>query len=167
MLPSIEAADYVRSSLLVASIQDDFIHFLAKNNTLKAPLKLATAFEATNLMHEGEKGLLYGLGLGLLAGLCALMIPLWITTSPAWYTNSPWYLVLLTTSILGAVTTSFGAACLGGSMFNTDLSRYKTRIANGEILMIVAVPLGQASKIRQIVRLSLKQLNEEKIMASI
>lgn len=96
------------------------------------------------------------MGFGLLAGLYVLFVPSWLTSSPTLYSQSPWYILLMVTISLGAILTAIGAAFLGVNIFNTDFSKYKNRIAKGEILMIVSTDLYTIAKIRKIVKESLK-----------
>ena len=150
MLPDIKAANQACEQMLLARIENKNIHFLAKPGTNLGKLQLATAIEKTNIIHEGERGILIGAGLGLLAGLYVLTVPPWLTNSPLWFTNSPWFVILATTAVIGTVSVAIGAALLGVNLFNTDLNRFKSRINRGEILMIVSVPFYRAKEIRNI-----------------
>jgi hypothetical protein len=153
LLPDIKAANQVCDRLLLARVGDDQIHFLARSGLDLGKLQAASAFEKSNIIHEGERGVLMGAGLGLLAGLYVLKFPPWLTQSPLWYSNTHWYIILTITIIAGAFSVAIGAALLGVNLFNSDLIRYKTRIDKGEILMIVTVPFYQANKIRKILKL--------------
>jgi hypothetical protein len=162
MMPNLEASIQVRGALLAELVEIKDIHFLANEETDLADLNVANAVEGSNLLHEGEKGLLYGMGFGLLAGLYVLFFPSWLTTSPTWYSQSPWYVVLMVTISLGAIFTAIGAAFLGVNIFNTDLKQYKNRIGKGEILMIVSADLYRVPKIRRIVKDNLKNADANK-----
>lgn len=152
MLPDVHAADLAGDQMLLARIEDKYIHFLAKPGTDLGDMQHATAIEKTNIIHEGERGLLIGAGLGLLGGLYVLTVPTWLTYSPVWFTNSAWYTILAVTTIAGAISVAIGAALLGVNIFNTDLARYKKRIQEGGILMIVTVPIFRAAEIRKIMK---------------
>lgn len=154
LLPDVKAADKACEKLLIARVEEKNIHFLARPDINLGKLQAATALEKTNMVHEGERGMLIGAGLGLLAGIYVLSFPPWITKSPLWYTNSHWYIVLLVTILAGAFSVAFGAALLGVNLFNSDLKRYKNRIDKGEILMIVRVPFYKVNTIRKIMKLN-------------
>ncbi len=154
MLPDVKAADKAGDEMLLARIEDKHIHFLAKPGTDLGDLQQATAIEKTNIIHEGERGLLIGAVLGLIGGLYVLAVPRWLTYSPLWFTHSPWYVVLGITIVFGAIAVAVGAAMLGVNIFNTDLAKYKKRIQEGGVLMIVAVPLFRAQEIRKIMKKS-------------
>lgn len=154
LLPDIKSANKACEKMLIARVEEKNIHFLARPNINLGALQAATALEKTNMVHEGERGMLIGAGLGLLAGLYVLNFPPWITKSPLWYTDSHWYIVLPVTVLAGAFSVAFGAALLGVNLFNSDLKGYKTRIDKGEILMIVRVPFYKVNKIRKIMKLN-------------
>ena len=158
MLPDLATAVKVRDALLLGLVENKYIHFLAKQGTKLDDLNQTSAIEGSNLMHEGEKGILYGMGFGFLAGLSVLYFPDWITVSPSWYTQSYWYVVLIVTTLFGAIATAVGAALLGCNVFNSDIDQYKARIEKGEILMIVTVRLYEAHKVRNIVNKKLEAL---------
>ncbi len=154
LLPNIKSANKACEKLLIARVEEKNIHFLARPDIDLGKLQAATALEKTNMLHEGERGMLIGAGLGLLAGLYVLSFPPWITKSPVWYTDSHWYIVLLVTILTGAFFVAFGAALLGVNLFNSDLKRYKNRIDEGEILMIVKAPFYKVNTIRRIMKLN-------------
>lgn len=83
MLPDLATAVKVRDALLLGLVENKYIHFLAKQATKLDDLNQTSAMEGSNLMHEGEKGILYGMGFGFLAGLSVLYFPDWITASPS------------------------------------------------------------------------------------
>jgi hypothetical protein len=150
ILPDIKAANQACEQMLLARVDDKYIHFLAKPDTDLGKLKSATDIEKTNIIHEGERGVLIGAGLGLLAGLYVLLVPPWLTNSPLWFTNSPWFVILAITTVIGAISVAIGSALLGVNLFNTDLNRFKSKIDKGGILMIVSVPFYRAQEIRSI-----------------
>ena len=151
MMPDLAASLKVRNALLLGLVENKHIHFLAKNGANLADLNDANSIESSNLMHEGERGALYGMGFGLIAGLYVLFFPNWLTDSPSWYSQSPWYMVLMVTIFSGAVITSIGAALVGSNILNSDFIKYKSRIAKGEILMTVSVNVYTEHKVRSIV----------------
>ncbi len=150
MLPDLESAELAGDQMLLARVNDKYIHFLAKPDVDLGDLQPATALEKSNVIHEGERGLLIGAGLGFLAGVYVLTVPKWVTYSPVWFTDSPWYVIIFATTIFGAISVAIGAAMLGVNLFNTDLAKYRTALQKGGVLMIVAVPFYRVSEIRKI-----------------
>lgn len=155
MLPDLATCKKVRNGLLLASIQEESIQFLAKSGTPLDGLNIASNFDSTNMIHEGEKGIIYGVVFGLISGVYVLTFPLWVTVSPAWYNDAPWFVIMGTLVFFGAISMAFAASLLGVNIFNTDLNKYKSDIEQGEILMMVSVPLCVAHKMRQIIKSSL------------
>ncbi|MES2498933.1 MAG: hypothetical protein V4605_10310 [Pseudomonadota bacterium] len=151
LLHDVKTANQVRKELLLARVDDENIHFLAKPGTDLGQLRPATSMEKTNTLHEGERGILYGAIFGLLAGLYVLTTPPWITASPVWYTNSEWYVILAVTTISGAAFVAIGAALLGVNLLNSDLDRFKAKMAHGEVLAIVTIPFYRIKEIRKII----------------
>lgn len=159
MLPNVKTCKKVRTALLNASIPDESIKFIAKPETSTDGLNIASNLDSTNMLHEGGKGILYGMAFGLLSGIYVLTFPLWLTISPAWYSNAPWYVVIGILIFVGGVLMALAAALLGVNIVNTDLNKYKSKIDQGEILMIISVPLSQAHKMRQMIKSSLMESN--------
>lgn len=154
MLPNLKAADLAGDKMLLARIEDRYIHFLAESGTDLGDLQPASAIEKTNIIHEGERGVLIGAALGLIGGLYVLTVPTWLTYSPLWFTNSHWYTILAITTVIGAFSVAVGAALLGVNIFNSDLAQYKKHIQEGGVLMIVTVPIFRAAEIRKIMNSS-------------
>ncbi len=164
ILPDLDTCKKVRQALLQASIQDDAIQFLAKPGTALDGLNITSTMESTNMVHEGGKGVLYGMLFGLVSGIYVLMFPLWVTLSPAWYTNAPWYVILGTLILIGGVSMAFAATLLGVNVFNSNHQKYKQQIEAGQILMILSVPLYKARKMRTIIKSSMMDKHEKTIL---
>jgi len=152
ILPDIGAANQAADKMLLARIDDSHIHFLAKPDTDLGLLKPATTSEKTNLVLDAWRGVYIGAFIGLLGGCYVLLFPPWMTVSPLWYSSAHWSVVLAITMLAGALAATIGAALIGVNLFNTDLNRFKDRINQGEILMIVRVPFYKVSKVRRIMQ---------------
>ncbi len=149
LLPNLHAANQACERLLLARVSDNDMHFLAQPGVALGKLQAATMLEKSNMVHEGQRGILMGAGVGLVAGLYVLIVPAWITVSPLWYTNTTWYVVLFVTILAGALALALGAGLLGENIFNSDLKHYKNSIDKGGILMIVSVPFYRAGYIKK------------------
>jgi hypothetical protein len=155
MLPDLDTCKEVRDALLIESIPEEAIQFIAKSGTTLEGLNTASNIDSTNMLHEGEKGIAYGMVFGLISGLYVITFPLWITVSPAWYSDAPWFVILGTLILIGGLMMAIGAALLGMNIFNSDLKQYKSKIEKGEILMILSVPIRHAHKMRLTIQSSL------------
>ena len=156
LLPDLKAANIACEKMLLARVENNNIHFLAKKETDLGQLEVATATEKTNMINEAGHGILIGACLGLLGGVYVLTVPAWITYSPLWFTSAHWSTILTITSIFGAVSVAFAYAIFGVNLFNSDLEAFKSKIDKGAILMIVAVPIYRAKEIRKIMAYSTK-----------
>jgi hypothetical protein len=152
LLPDIDAANQAADKMLLARVDERYIHFLAKTGTDLGLLKPANTTERTNLLSDSGRGVLIGAFIGMLAGWYVLVFPPWMTESPMWYTHSHWTMVLAITIIAGAAAAAIGAGLIGVNLFNSDLDRYKDKIDQGEILMIVNVPFYKVNKVRHIMQ---------------
>ena len=149
MLPNIKAARTVWKEMLLACVDNRNIHILAKPGTSLGRMQPADVLERTDTLHEGGLGILLGASLGLVAGILTLIVP--SDYFPVWYTNLEWSGILAITMVVGAFSGAIGMAFMGVGLPNTDLDGASDRIANGEIMMIVGVPLERVNEISRIV----------------
>lgn len=144
IFPDVKTARHAWKEMLLACVEDKHIHFMAKPTVSLGKLHPANVLERTDTIHEGEWGILIGAGLGLLAGILALAFP-------PWYTDMHWSGILAITTFFGIITGAVGMALLGVNLPNSDFDALQDEIAQGEVLMIVSVPLHRVKEIRQIV----------------
>lgn len=149
VFPDAKTARHAWKEMLLACVDDRHIHFLVKPGTQLGKLHPANVLERTDTLREGEMGILAGAGLGFLAGLLALLFP--PQYFPMWYTDMHWGWILTITTVFGAIVGAIGMALLGVNLSNSDFDALKDRIEQGEVVMIVAVPLHRVSEIRKLV----------------
>jgi hypothetical protein len=147
LLPDIKAANRASEALLLARVDNKNISFLANSDTYIGELHPASTIESTNLINDGARGVLTGASIGLMIGLYMHYFQPWITSSM----NIHWLTILAITTVFGAAASTLGAVIFGANMFNTDLNKFKDRINDGAILMIVSVPFHRSNEIRKIV----------------
>lgn len=127
-------------AMLTALVEYRHIRFMARDDAQLGKLKPATVFQSTESLHEGYKGIFIGAGLGLLAGLLALAFP-------PWYVETHWIVILAITTLTGIVTGAIGMAMLGVNLASDDVKRYRQRIDEGGVLMLVTVPQDRSAEI--------------------
>lgn len=150
MLPDMGAARHAWKEMLLACVDNRNIHFVVKSGTsLAHRMQPANVLKTTDALHEGGMGIVVGAALGLIAGVLTLVIP--PGYFPVWYTNIDWSGILAITTLVGAFSGCVGMALLGVGLSNTDLEAAKEKIANGDVMMIVAVPLDRVVEIRRVV----------------
>lgn len=144
----------------------------ALHNTEKSPLNLRCitqkdlhskqvkhmrVLDDTSLISDCEKAVLAGMVLGLLGGIYVLAFPLWITISPAWYSDAPWYVILGTLSVAGGVVMGVGMAILRFQLSLRNKKRYLAQISQGKVLLLVTVPLHRACRIHSLIKAFIKR----------
>ena len=147
LLPDINTANQASEALLLARIDNKNICFLAKPGTNLGKLQAANTLDSTNVINEGERGLLIGASIGLLAGLITHFYFPGIPQS----LHIHWMVLVGALMVLGAALSAIGAAVFGVNFFNDDLQNYKKRIEDGAILMIVSAPFQRSNEITKIV----------------
>ena len=147
LLPDIKTANQASEALLLARVDNKNICFLAKPGTDLGQLQAASTLESTNVVNEGEKGILIGATIGLIAGL---LTHFYFPSIPQ-SLHINWMVLVGALMVLGAALSAIGAAVFGVNFFNDDLESYKKRIDEGAILMIVSAPFQRSTEISKIV----------------
>jgi hypothetical protein len=143
MLPDVPSARTLLDALLLARIEERYMHFYAKDGALPSDMPEASFVQKTDLVHGLESGMLIGGGVGLLAGSLLVMFP-------------PEGIHLQMIAILIA---AFGGAMLGGwasgmvaaAIPNSRLRAFQPGIEQGQVLLIVDVPLQRVREIEDLV----------------
>ena len=117
LLPDIKTANQASEALLLARIDNKNISFLAKPGTNLGKLQAASTLESTNVVNEGERGILIGASIGLIAGLITHFYYPAIPQS----LQINWMVLVGALMVLGAALSAIGAAVFGVNFFNDDL----------------------------------------------
>ncbi len=146
LLPNIASAHTMLDDLLLARIDVNRIHFLARPDTPMGDLPEATVSERTDLIEGWEIGMGLGALFGLVAGLVAISIPVW------WYTQPiPTFATVLICTLVGFLGGGFWTAVVATTIPNARLKPFEEHIAKGKILMMVLVPFHRINEIRELV----------------
>ena len=148
LLPDIKTAQLASDALLLARVDDKNITFLAKPGTDMGKLQVAGTLDSTNMVNDGEKGIMYGAIVGFLIGLYLYYFEPWVAATAQVHVA----IIVVISTMIGALASAIGAAVFGVNMFNTDLNKFKNKIDNGAVLMIVTVPLQRSAEVRKIVK---------------
>jgi hypothetical protein len=145
MLPDVASAHGMMNDLLLARVNANRIHFLARPGTDLGDLPEATITERTDLLDGWEIGTGLGALLGLVAGLMAVAIPPWPFDNPVPLIAIP--ICMLVGLIAGGIWTGLVASAIP----NVRLKHFEPQLAAGKVLMMVLVPFHRAQEIRTLV----------------
>ncbi len=153
LLPDVEVARKVVDELLLARIDVNHIHVIAKEGTEMMDLPEATLAQKSDLVTALERGITVGGATGLLAGVVAVSFP-------------PAGLVLGGGALLGIALagTGFGAlmsTMIGVSAPNSRHKQFEDAIKEGELLMLVDVPKDRVDEIESLVKQHHSDVNIE------
>ena len=143
MLPDVPSARAMLDQLLLARVEERYIHFLAQPDTLPDDMPQANLFQRTDLIHGTEVGIFIGAVSGLLA--CALMLVM--------------PLARFETQVISFALCGLGGAVLGAWMAaraataipNSHLERYVEGINQGQVLLMLDLPAGRSRAIREMI----------------
>ena len=144
LLPDVEVARKVVDELLLARIDVNHIHVIAKEGTAMMDLPEASLAQKSDVVTALERGIGVGGATGLLAGVVAVSFP-------------PAGLVLGGGALLGIALagTGFGAlmsTMIGVSAPNSRHKQFEDAIQQGELLMLVDVPKDRVDEIETMVK---------------
>lgn len=138
LLPDADSARRTLDDLLLARIEERYIHFMTDGRPLPVDLPEANLFHKTDLVHGAAFGMLCGVGLGI--GLAFLLISYFDL-------QGAHAVVFLVSTLIGVLFGGWAASLVGAAMPNTQLERFRKDLEGGKILGIVDVP---ARRIEQI-----------------
>jgi hypothetical protein len=143
MVPDAMEARLIRDELLLARIENGHIHVLAKDGVALGDLHEASILQKTDFVHGAETGLVIGGGMGVLAGVVALLFP------PAGVSLQ--MVTILVTALVGAAFGAWVSSMVASSIPNSRLRTFESGIEAGRILMMVDVPGSRVDEIRKLV----------------
>lgn len=145
MLPDVEDAHAMMDEMLLARVNSDHIHFLAKPGMDLGDLPEASITERTDFLEGWEIGTGLGAILGFIAGLLAVWIPPWPFDNPV-----PWIAVPICT-VIGLISGGLWTGMVASSIPDHRLKPFEAELDRGKVLMMVLVPFHRADDIRRLV----------------
>ncbi|PRC93326.1 DUF1269 domain-containing protein [Solimicrobium silvestre] len=146
MLPDIASARAMLDQLLLARVEERYIHFLASPDTLPADMPEATLFQRTDLVHGTEVGIFIGAFSGLMASGLMLILPLVRLETQI--------VSFILCGIMGAVLGAWLAARASTAIPNSALEQYSNGILQGQVLLMVDLPVGRMGEIKEMINKS-------------
>lgn len=140
VLPNIHSAQDMMKALLLARIEAHHIHFHANDDRMLGSLPRARAIEKSDVIYSAMAGFVFGAIVGLLGGLLAYWVP--------WWFGEVTLMVVPYCVVIGALACAAWAAAVSTAAPTYRLKSYRDYIEQGNILMIVSVPLRRLSEVR-------------------
>lgn len=144
LLPDVKEAQSTMRHLLLARIEANHIHVLAKEGTDTKDLPEATLGQKSDFYHAMALGIIVGGFTGILGGLAVFYI------QPEGINVTLGGVALF--AMLGSVFGIWISGLIGTDVPNTQLVRFQRPISRGKILMIIDVPRNQESEIKKIMK---------------
>lgn len=141
LLPDVKLARDVFKELLLARIEERYIHFMARDDMSLGDLPEATLLQKSDAVHGLGVGLIAGGLTGAAAGLVVLFFP------PDGLTTGLG--VVLITSMLGAIMGVWASGIIASSVPNTHLQQFEKDIERGKILMMLDLPKDKMGEISE------------------
>jgi hypothetical protein len=142
MVPDLASARHIRDELLLNTIENGHIHVLAKDGIPIEGMHEASVLQRTDMIHGAETGLAIGGGLGILAGIVAIVFP------PAGVSLQ--LVTILVTALIGAAFGAWVSSMVASSIPNSRLKTFEAGIESGRVLMMVDVPARRVDEIKRL-----------------
>lgn len=144
VLPDLATAIRTANDLLLARIEDKYMHFVGRDGMHLGQLHAATVAQTSDLRHSLLLGAALGLVCGGLLGAYLMMAPpdgldLGIGT-------------LVGCTIFGGMFGSWASSLIGLSVPSKRLTPFRREIDAGRILLMVDVPHDRVEEIQRVVR---------------
>ncbi len=143
MLPDVRNTRQMVDDLLLARIENQHIHVLAKDGVPLEGLHEASILQKTDIAHGAETGLAVGGAIGIFAGLAAILFP------PAGVSLE--LVTILIAALIGAAFGAWVSSMVASGIPNSRLKTFEQGIAQGRILMMVDVPISRVDEIRKLI----------------
>lgn len=142
LLPDVESARRTADDLLLARVEDRHMHFLARRGTDLGELHEASVLQKSDVRHAATVGVLLGALLGALAGWLLAQFPI------EGLRFGVGGMLLMTA--FGAGFGFFASTLVGTSVPNSNLKQFADDIEQGQILVMVDVPLHRVDEIHDL-----------------
>jgi len=143
LLPDLGSAIQTANDLLLARLEDRYMHFLAKRGMSLGALHEANTLQKSDAVHGAELGFVIG-------GVGGFLFGIYIYLTPPDGVALQLVTVLLST-VIGAIFGAWAASLVAMSVPNSRLTPFKKDIDAGKILLMVDVPTSRIDEVRELV----------------
>jgi hypothetical protein len=143
MLPNVQNARGMLDELLLSRIEISHMRFMAREGTLPDDMPGVSFLHKTDLVHGAQLGVVIGAIVGLGAGIFLTMFPVdGISLRTA---------AILLVTLGGALFGGWASGMNAAAVPNTRLRQFADGIEQGQVLLIVDVPVGRVQEIEQMI----------------
>ncbi|GGB96139.1 DUF1269 domain-containing protein [Pseudoduganella buxea] len=143
LLPDIPSARTMLDELLLARIEERHIHFMAREGSLPDDMPGCSFAMKTDLVHGAQVGIVMGATIGFLVGFV-------LALSQPYGLDVPTGMILLM-ALGGALFGAWASGMNGCAIPNKKLEQYTDRIEQGQVLMMVDVPVRRIVEIEDMI----------------
>jgi hypothetical protein len=143
LLPDLASAIQTANDLLLARVEDRYMHFLARRGMSLGLLHEAGYLQKGDAVHGAQLGFAIG-------GVGGFLVGVYMVLTPPDGMNLQLVTVLLST-VIGAVFGAWAASLVAMSVPNTRLKAFRAEIEAGKILLMVDVPLSRVEEVQELV----------------
>ena len=146
LIPNLDSAKDIVNELLLARIEQRYIHITAADNQaiIKAKLPKANLLQESDFIPAVERGVAIGGATGILAGIAAIVIP---GAGLALGGGA-----ILGIGLAGAGLGAWVSGMIGVSVPSSRLKEFEDAIERGNLLMMVDVPKVKVEEISALIR---------------
>lgn len=141
VVPDIKSANAMMNELLLDRIDEDHIHFHARNEQTLGQLPKANAVEKSDVVYSAMAGFVFGAVFGLFGGMLAYLVP--------WWFGEVTLMVIPYCMVIGAMSCAAWAAAVATAAPSHRINTHQVQIEQGNILMIASVPFLRLADIRR------------------
>ncbi len=143
LVPGIEITKKIVDVLLLARVDQRYIHVLAKRDTPLEDLPAASFLQKSDFVPALERGMVFGGLTGILLGVFVMAFPGELVLSGG---------TILATFLIGTGLGAWISSMVGSSIANSQITRFAPAIEGGKFLMMVDVPRSRIESIEQLVK---------------
>lgn len=146
LVPTLDSAKDIVNELLLARVEQRYIHITAADNQalIKAKLPKANLLQESDFIPAVERGVAIGGATGILAGIAAVVIP---GAGLALGGGA-----ILGIGLAGAGLGAWVSGMIGVSVPSSRLKEFEDAIERGNLLMMVDVPKVKVDEISSLIR---------------
>jgi len=143
LLPDVSSTIKTVDQLLLARINSDHMHVMARPDISLESLPEASILQKSDLIYGFERGLLIGGLTGIIAGILASLSPNLVFNVGG---------IILTCAFAGAFVGAWASGMVGSDIINSRIKPFESAMNKGDILLMVDVERKQVNEIKAMIK---------------